>query len=185
MPGSGARGHAPAGLTRKTDQAWVEQKNGAVVRRLVGCGRLEGLTSTAALAKLCAARLHTNLFQPSFERREKVRVGARVTKRWHPPATPADRALASGRLDAGSTARISDLRGHADPVIALAAIRAAQAELGRRVDQRGVAAASGEAPVVVDLAASVSDAKRRGERRAIHRRPHRRVKPMLILRTRR
>ena len=26
----------------KNDQAWVEQKNGAVVRRLVGYGRLEG-----------------------------------------------------------------------------------------------------------------------------------------------
>ncbi len=28
---------------RKNDQAWVEQKNGAIVRRLVGCGRFEGL----------------------------------------------------------------------------------------------------------------------------------------------
>ena len=71
-----------------------------------------------------------NLFQPSFKLREKTRVGARVTKRWYPPVTPADRALASGRLDAESAARIHDLRGQADPVIALAAIRAAQAELG-------------------------------------------------------
>ncbi|MFM0408800.1 hypothetical protein [Paraburkholderia dipogonis] len=28
---------------RKNDQAWVEQKNGAVVRRLVGYGRLSGV----------------------------------------------------------------------------------------------------------------------------------------------
>ena len=164
---------------RKNDQAWVEQKNGAIVRRLVGYGRFEGLTSTAALAKLyAAAQLHTNLFQPSFKLREKTRVGARVTKRWHPPATPADRALASGRLDTESMARIAELRARADPVIALAAIRAAQAELGRRVDQRGVAAASGETPIVVDLAASVSQAEKNGERRAIHRRPYRRVKPI-------
>ena len=27
----------------KNDQAWIEQKNGSVVRRLVGYGRLEGL----------------------------------------------------------------------------------------------------------------------------------------------
>jgi hypothetical protein len=26
----------------KNDQAWVEQKNGAVVRKLIGYGRLEG-----------------------------------------------------------------------------------------------------------------------------------------------
>lgn len=34
---------------RKNDQAWVEQKNGAVVRRMVGYGRLEGLLATDAL----------------------------------------------------------------------------------------------------------------------------------------
>ena len=164
---------------RKNDQAWVEQKNGAIVRRLVGYGRFEGVVSAKALARLyAAARLHTNLFQPLFKLREKTRVGARVTKRWHPPATPADRALASGRLDTKSMARIAELGGRADPVIALAAIRAAQAELGRRVDQRGVATASGEAPVVVDLTASLSHAEKNGERRAIHRRPYRRVKPI-------
>ena len=27
---------------KKNDQAWIEQKNGAVVRKLVGYGRLEG-----------------------------------------------------------------------------------------------------------------------------------------------
>ena len=33
---------------RKNDQAWIEQKNGAVVRRLVGYGRLEGRPGAAA-----------------------------------------------------------------------------------------------------------------------------------------
>ncbi len=37
---------------RKNDQAWVEQKNGAVVRRLVGYGRLEGIAAGHALARL-------------------------------------------------------------------------------------------------------------------------------------
>ncbi len=40
---------------RKNDQAWVEQKNGAVVRRLVGYRRLEGLAAAeAALGRLYA-----------------------------------------------------------------------------------------------------------------------------------
>ena len=146
--------------------------------RLVGYGRFEGQASAEALARLYgAARLHTNLFQPSFKLREKTRVGARVTKRWHPPATPADRALASRRLDAESAARIHELRGRADPVIALAAIRAAQADLGRRVDQRGVSPVTRQAPIF-DLAASVSQAEKTGERRTIHRCPYRRVKPI-------
>ena len=53
---------------RKNDQAWVEQKNGAVVRRLVGYGRLEGMPGAEALARLySAARLFVNVFQPSFK----------------------------------------------------------------------------------------------------------------------
>jgi hypothetical protein len=157
----------------------VEQKNGAIVRRLVGYGRFEGPGSAAALARLyAAARLHVNLFQPSFKLREKTRIGARVTKRWHAPATPADRALASGRLDAAGAQRIADLRTRADPVVALAAIRAAQAELGRRVDRRGTGPVEAEAPIVIDIAAALEGAARSGEQRRIHRRPYRRVKPI-------
>jgi hypothetical protein len=164
---------------RKNDQAWVEQKNGAIVRRLVGYGRFEGPASAAALARLyAAARLHVNLFQPSFKLREKTRIGAKVTKRWHAPATPADRALASERLDAASARRVEDLRTRADPVVALAAIRAAQAELGRRVDQRGTNTVEVEAPIVINIAAALENAVRSGEQRTIHRRPYRRVKPL-------
>jgi hypothetical protein len=164
---------------RKNDQAWVEQKNGAIVRRLVGYGRFEGPAAAALLARLyAAARLHTNLCQPSFKLREKVRVGARVTKRWHPPVTPAERALASGRLDSESMARILDLRSRTDPVIALAVIRTVQAELGRRVDQRGVAPVPQNPAILVDLGGSVAEARKNGEGREIHRRPYRRVKPV-------
>src|SRR5690242_12978228 len=53
---------------RKNDQAWVEQKNGAVVRRMVGYRRFEGLQAAAELARLYAAmRLFVNFFQPSFK----------------------------------------------------------------------------------------------------------------------
>jgi hypothetical protein len=49
---------------RKNDQAWVEQKNGAVVRRLAGNGRLSGLNATATLERLYqSARLYVNFLQ--------------------------------------------------------------------------------------------------------------------------
>ena len=52
---------------KKNDQAFVEQKNGAVVRRLVGYGRFDGVETTRVLERLYAAsRLHTNFFQPSW-----------------------------------------------------------------------------------------------------------------------
>jgi hypothetical protein len=69
---------------RKNDQAWVEQKNGSVVRRLVGYRRLEGMAAADTLARLYASsRLFVNFFQPSFKLAEKTRVGARVSKRYH------------------------------------------------------------------------------------------------------
>lgn len=86
---------------RKNDQAWVEQKNGAIVRRLVGYGRFEGLESLQMLTKLYrAARGHTNLIQPSFKLRSKTRIGARVIKKYHPPVPPAHRVPAH---NAGAT----------------------------------------------------------------------------------
>jgi hypothetical protein len=84
----------------KNDQAWIEQKNGSVVRRLVGYGRLEGLRAAEGLGRLyTASRLFVNFFQPSFKLKEKVRVGARVTKRYHAPETPCARLLACAAID--------------------------------------------------------------------------------------
>ena len=43
------------------DQAFVEQKNGAVVRRLMGYGRFEGVETARVMARLyAAARLYIN-----------------------------------------------------------------------------------------------------------------------------
>lgn len=47
-----------------------------------------------------------------------------------------------------------------------------------RSHQRGVALPTREGFIVVDLAASISDASKNGERRTIHRHPYRRVKPI-------
>ncbi|MEY9467853.1 hypothetical protein ABH992_000252 [Bradyrhizobium yuanmingense] len=48
---------------QKNDQAFVEQKNGAVVRRMVGYRRFEGLEAAKLLAELYrSARLFVNFF---------------------------------------------------------------------------------------------------------------------------
>ena len=81
MPGGWHRVHTSRPY-RKNDQAWVEQKNGAVVRRIVGYRRFEGVAAAAALARLYATtRLFVNFFQPSFKPAEKRRDGARVMQR--------------------------------------------------------------------------------------------------------
>ena len=50
---------------RKNDQAWVEQKNGAVVRRIAGYRRYVGLEAAATLGRLYGSvRLFVNFFHP-------------------------------------------------------------------------------------------------------------------------
>lgn len=84
---------------RKNDQAHVEQKNGEIVRRMVGDRRYEGIAATEQLAKLYApVRLLMNAFQPSFKLAHKTRDGARVVKRYHKPLTPCDRLLKDARV---------------------------------------------------------------------------------------
>jgi hypothetical protein len=115
---------------RKNDQAWVEQKNGSVVRRLVGYRRLEGLAAADTLSRLySASRLFVNFFQPSFKLAEKVRVGARVTKRYHAPETPCARLLQSVAITARMKEQLQAAAAGLDPLALLDEIRRMQHHL--------------------------------------------------------
>lgn len=115
---------------RKNDQAWVEQKNGSVVRRLVGYRRLEGLAAVGVLGRLYeAARLFVNFFQPSFKLASKTREGARVTKRYHVPATPSARLLESDGIPDEVKDRLRDVAASLDPLRLLDEIRTMQRHL--------------------------------------------------------
>ena len=108
----------------------MEQKNGAVVRRMIGYRRFEGLEAAAALARLYAAmRLFVNFFQPSFKLAAKARDGAHVRKRYYPPATPCQRLLADPRTTEQVRRRVNELRATLDPVRLLKEICAVQQHL--------------------------------------------------------
>ena len=167
---------------RKNDQAWVEQKNGAVVRRLVGYGRLEGIAAGHALARLySASRLFVNFFQPSFKLAEKTRDGARVKKRYHAPETPSARLLASAVIEPRMKERLRAVLATLDPLRLLDEIRTVQRHLAEL--------AAGETAQVLphrdaDLERflkSLGEAWRGGEVRPTHRAPE---KPARHWRTR-
>jgi hypothetical protein len=84
---------------RKNDQTYAEQKNWAIVRRLIGYDRY---TCRPALTQLNAVyavlRPYWNFFQPVRKLTAKCRHGARVTKRYDRAQTPYQRLLASGAL---------------------------------------------------------------------------------------
>jgi hypothetical protein len=150
---------------RKNDQAHVEQKNGAVVRRAVGYRRLEGLEAAAALAELYRSlRLFVNFFQPSFKLAEKERDGAVVKKRYHAPATPYQRLLADARVSEEVRAGVKAVAAELDPVRLLAEIRSAQARLVEIADRRsGERGHPPDGPTLEEFLAGLRTAWREGE----------------------
>ena len=151
----------------KNDQAWVEQKNGAIVRKLVGYGRLQGLTATAALRRLYeASRLYINFFQPSFKLKSKERQGARVHKTYHLPDTPYGRLMKREDISSETKEMLKRQMEWLDPVLLLKHIRDAQDTV--------MALSQGRTPEVVapDVAGfvkSLGTAWHSGEVRPTHR----------------
>jgi hypothetical protein len=117
---------------RKNDQAHAEQKNWAIVRRLIGYDRY---STRAALAQLTAfypiLRLYWNFFQPLRKLTAKVRRGARVTKRYDRAQTPYQRLLASDVLDEAQRQALARLYQSLNPC----ALRAQLQETLRRLWQ--------------------------------------------------
>jgi hypothetical protein len=84
---------------RKNDQAWVEQRNWQVVRRLVGYDRYSSRAAHAQLRRLYeAVRLYVNFFQPIRKLTAKTRDGAKVRKQFDVARTPYQRLVAAAVL---------------------------------------------------------------------------------------
>lgn len=84
---------------RKNDNCYVEQKNWSIVRRHVGYARYDTPEACSLLNELYQVlRDYNNFLMPSMKLKEKVRDGARVTKRYDPPKTPYRRVLESNTI---------------------------------------------------------------------------------------
>ena len=86
---------------KKNDSAHVEQKNGAIVRGLIGYDRFASRAAYAQLGHVHRlARLHVNFFQPVQKLVRKTRTGARVHRVYDRAQTPYQRLRAAGVLSA-------------------------------------------------------------------------------------
>jgi transposase InsO family protein len=84
---------------RKNDQAYVEQKNGSVIRRLIGYERYGSKAAHAHMATLYRlVRLWVNYFQPVRKLVGKERAGGKVVKHFDQARTPYQRVCAAGIL---------------------------------------------------------------------------------------
>lgn len=84
---------------KKNDSCHVEQKNGQVVRRLVGYDRYATKAAFDSLGRVYElVRLYINFFQPTTKLVSKTRHGAKVHKVYDIARTPCQRLLQSDVL---------------------------------------------------------------------------------------
>jgi hypothetical protein len=102
---------------KKNDQCHLEQKNGSVVRRMVGYDRYEGRPACQQLASLYGVlRLYVNFFQPSLKLISKERRGGKVIKRYDQAKTPYQRVLTSDSIPEEVKTELQELYQGLDPV---------------------------------------------------------------------
>jgi hypothetical protein len=115
---------------RKNDQAWVEQKNSAVVRRFVGYERFAGVVAGQALAHLYQnIRLYVNYFQPSFKLLKKELYGAKIRRLYDKPTTPYNRLINHPTISDSEKSSLCLESAQLDPVYLLHQIRDKQSAL--------------------------------------------------------
>jgi len=105
---------------KKNDSCHVEQKNGNVVRRLVGYDRYASKAAFDCMSRVYdLARLYINFFQPTMKLISKTRHGARVHKVYDIARTPYQRLFCSGALTRTKQAELAATYGGLNPVLLL------------------------------------------------------------------
>ena len=128
----------------KNDQCFVEQKNGAIVRQVVGYDSLVGEHAYRQLTELYRAlRLYVNCFQPSMKLLAKEREGKKVRYVYDSAKTPLQRLLLSDMLPAHKQQELTEVAQALDPVRLLHQLEQLQQAVFR--------CASGCSPVIAPL----------------------------------
>jgi transposase InsO family protein len=121
---------------KKNDQAYVEQKNWTVVRRLVGYDRFASKAAFQALERVYRPlRLYINFFQPLRKLVGKERTGSKVVKRYDEAKTPYQRLMGAGVLDPDKQAELERLFRSLNPVQLRTEIDAALEELWKLAER--------------------------------------------------
>lgn len=109
---------------QKRDQCFVKQKNGAIVRHMVGYERFAGEPAYRQLTELYrAVRLYVNCFQPSMKRLPKQGDDVTGHPRHDEARTPVQRLLLSGVMSAEKQQELTEVAQALDPVCLIEQIK--------------------------------------------------------------
>lgn len=115
---------------RKNDQAHVEEKNGSIVRRIIGYDRFEGRAAWEALSELYRVlRVYVNFFQPSLKLLSKERDGAKVSKKYDTAKTPHQRVMMVTTVSQKIKDALNEQYECLDPVTLLEELKKLQSKL--------------------------------------------------------
>lgn len=110
---------------KKNDNCFVEQKNGNIVRRIIGRDRYSSKQAYETLNRIyCLLRLYINFFQPAMKLVSKTRHGAKVHRIYDIAQTPYQRVLKAGVTSEVSKAQINSIYATSNPVRLLKQINA-------------------------------------------------------------
>ena len=102
---------------RKNDNAYVEQKNGHVIRRFLGYNRFDHFILVSLINKLYIdLELYLNHFVPSRKCIKKVRVGSRYRRKYDRAQTPYTRVLENTEIDAKVKKQLKQKHQTLDPM---------------------------------------------------------------------
>jgi hypothetical protein len=121
---------------KKNDSCHVEQKNGNIVRRIVGYDRYSSKSAFQCLDSLYTnLRLYVNFFQPTMKLVSKTRHGTTVHKVYDAAKTPYQRLLDSGVLSESKSVELYAIYNRLNPVSLLNQINELVSLLGRQADR--------------------------------------------------
>jgi hypothetical protein len=122
---------------KKNDSCHVEQKNGNIVRRIVGYDRYATKTAYECMDRLYnSVRLYTNFFQPTMKLISKTRHGAKVYKIYETAQTPYRRLLNAGALTEAKKIELAAIYGGLNPVTLLKQVNDNLEQLWRMADRQ-------------------------------------------------
>lgn len=102
---------------KKNDSCYVEQKNGAIVRRVIGRDRYSSKQAYETLNRIYyLLRLYVNFLQPVMKLVAKTRYGAKVHRVYDMAQTPYQRALKSADITDAKKAELCSIYAHLNPV---------------------------------------------------------------------
>jgi hypothetical protein len=115
----------------------VEQKNGSVVRRIVGYDRYEGKEAKESLQNLHdVMHSYVNFFQPSMKLVSKHREGSKTSRKYDLAQTPYRRMLSSSSVPESTKLRLQRVYLELDPVLLMNQLEQLQDALWKHAGKR-------------------------------------------------